>query len=53
MGDGIGSGLSFMSVCFDFRRSANVGSYAGLFRPLSSRIYTLPVSMSSSINNPA
>ena len=32
MGDGIGSGLLPMSVCFDFRRSANVATlvYLGL-----------------------
>ena len=41
MGDGIGSGLSSMSVCFDFRRTANIGSYDGLFGPLSSRNSTL------------
>ena len=32
MGDGIGPGLLPMSVCFDFRRSANVATlvYLGL-----------------------
>ena len=46
MADGIGSGLSSMSICFDFTRSVNVGSYADLFGPLSSRNSTLGCGLS-------